>query len=161
MNLSSELILNTRPDRMGKKIKFMGRELTFNFLPHSTLRKRNKKPLKPLGSQKWRGGCSLYQFSQIGINKYTFLLVNCHRVQAWRLHSVIALFRVAFKNFSISLLHSCPGNGRGGSRPWSQTPLSHERTWDSSTAFPVDIQSSLCTLRLNSARFYRGGAMRN
>lgn len=93
----------------------MSRELNLNCLPYLTLRK--KKSLKPLDSQNGEGGYSLYQFSQIGINKYTFVLVNCLGVQAWRLHSVIALFRVAFKNFSISLLHSCPGNGKSGTRP--------------------------------------------
>lgn len=73
----------------------MNRELKFKFLPHPTLRK--KKSLKPPGSLDGEGGCSFYQFSQIGINKYTFLLVNCLKVQAWRLHSVIALFRVALR----------------------------------------------------------------
>lgn len=93
----------------------MSRELEFNFLPHPSLRK--KKILKPLGSQNGEGGCSLYQFSQIGINKYTFLLVNCHGVQASRLHSVIALFRVALRISAFLYYIHVQEIGRSGIRP--------------------------------------------
>lgn len=83
------------------------------------------------------------QFPQIRINKYTFLLVSCHGVQAWRLHSVIALFRVAFKiSAFLYYIHVQEmGKWNEALQPATLWPLAHARL--EHCAFTVDIQSSL------------------
>lgn len=144
------LIIGQMEWERGEKI--MNRELKRNFRP--VLLSGEKKSLKPPGFLSGEGGCSVYEFSQIGINKSSFSLVNCLRVQAWRWHSVIALFRVALR-FSAFLFIITFMSRKWERWNWALEsatlwPLAHVKL--EHCTFPVDIQSSLlCTLCRNLA----------